>query len=252
MAIRDLAEKRYAEFYRFYVADFMQDISLYLDIAAKYEGPILEIGCATGRLTSRLAQAGHEVHALDVSRPMLEVAQRNMGPWRARVRLSDFDLRMQALQERYHVALIPLFNFNQLIEIEEQRLHLRHLQRSMKSPGIVAVDFFCPISMVRPELAGQWREISREWCGHSIQVRDKREMLTPLLERRIQVFSIDGESPAEFVTHRRYIPPQFAASIFEEAGFEGIRWIQNYDLSTVAPVDPVARPGGPFILLAEV
>ena len=37
-------------------------------------------------------------------------------------------------------------------------------------------------------------------------LRDKREMLTPLLERRTQLFSIDGSEPVEHVSHRRFVP----------------------------------------------
>ena len=175
MRDRTPVEKRFAEFYRLYAAAFRQDLPIYLDLAAKYEGPVLDVGCGTGRITARLAQAGYEVHGIDISRPMLEQARDYLRPWQERVRLYDFDLRHQALSERFSVALVPLFTFNRLIDVEEQRLFLRHLRRSMKSPGVIAIDLFCPLSLVRPSTLGQWRELERTRKGRHLRLRDHRE-----------------------------------------------------------------------------
>ena len=121
----------------------------------------------------------------------------------------------------------------------------------MKSPGVLALDCFCPLPMLRPETNGQWREIERTCQGHQLKVRDKREMLTPLLERRTQVFSIDGGPPAEHVAHRRYLPPQQAEQLLAEAGFESIRYLRDYDLGTACAMGDGERPLGPYQLIAE-
>ena len=80
---------------------------------------------------------------------------------------------------------------------------------------------------------------------------DTGRRLTPLLERRTQVFRIDDQPEVEVVTHRRYMPPQHAAQLLREAGFETVRWIQNYEPSSAAPVDADTRPEGPFLIVAE-
>ncbi|MBW2280180.1 MAG: class I SAM-dependent methyltransferase [Deltaproteobacteria bacterium] len=247
-----MAGRRVAEFNRLYTRDFDRDVAIYLDLASKYPGPVLELGCQTGRVTARLAQAGHEVVGIDTNRPMLEIASARVEPWSERGRVMDFDLRHAALAERYQVCIAPLYAFNSLIDVEEQRLYLRHLQCSMRSPGIVAFDLFCPLSFVRPEETGEWRVIEREVEGSRLVVRDRREMLTPLLERRIQAFRIDGSTEHESETHRRYLPPQSAASLLLESGFESVRWLDGYDLSTLRPVEDDARPQGPFMVIAEL
>jgi SAM-dependent methyltransferase len=244
-------ERKFAEFYNLYTAEFKHDVAVYLDLAGKYEGPILEIGCATGRVIGHLAAAGYRVHGIDTTRPMLEIARRRLEPLAPRASLADFDLRSGPLPERFGVALATLFSFNSLIDIEEQRLFLRHLVRSLEPGALLALDLFCPVSMVRGA-SGQIKEIEHTVAGRSLRVRDRREMLTPLLERRTQVFRIDGGPETELVTHRRYVPPGYVASLLEESGFENLRWIQGYDLSTAAPVPASAVPSAPFMVIGEL
>ncbi len=252
MRERDLIERRFAEFYSLYADDFARDLPIYRDLACKYPGPVLEVGCGTGRVTAKLAEAGHEVQGIDTSRPMLELAQTRLSPWSERGRVYDFDLRQQALPERFHLALVTLYAFNNLIDVEEQRLFLRHLNGSLRSPALASFDLCYPLSFVRPEECEKWRILEREVGERRLVMRDRREMLTPLLEKRTQVFSIDGGPETEYVSHRRYVPPRLAATLLIEAGFERVQWIQDYDASTVQPVDDEAQPGGPFLLLAEV
>lgn len=244
-------QRRFAEFSDGFLADFRQDVTVYLELAAKYPGPVLEVGCRTGRVTWHLAQAGHEVCAVDTMRPMLEVARRNLEPFGDRVRLMDFDLRSSVLYDSFCVVFATQHVFNTMIEIEEQRRFLRHVVRSMSSPGVIALDLFCPLSFVRPDEVGRWRTIERTVDGRPHVLRDRREMLTPLLERRTQVFHIAGSPENEHVSHRRYIPPQHAAALLEEAGFEGVRWIERYDASTSREVGEDSRPTGPFLVVGE-
>lgn len=251
MRDRNEVERRFAEFYELYVDDFRQDLPIYLELAGKHSGPVLEVGCKTGRVAEQLARAGHEVMAIDTGRPMLEHAIERLRPFLDRVRVADFDLRAQPLPERFPVALVTLFAYNGLIDVEEQRLFLRHLRQSMSRDGAVALDLFCPLALVRPEQAGEWRDLERVVGGSRLQVRDLREMLTPLLERRAQRFRIDDGPELEIVTHRRYLTPRHASLLLQEAGFDNIRWVRDYDLSTAEPVPEDAIPSGPFMMLGE-
>ena len=251
MQNRNLVERRYAEFYRLYVRDFRQDFPIYLDLAAKYPGPVLEVGCRTGRVAARLAASGYEVFAIDTARPMLELAVEYVRPWSDLARVADFDIRHHPTPERHGAAFVTLFTFNELIDVEEQRLFLRHVAQSMASRSVIAIDLACPLALARPDASTGWREIERTVEGKRLVVRDRRELLTPLLEKRTQLFTIDDGPPGEYVSHRRYIPPQQARGLLEEAGFEKVHWIQNYDPTTAAEITDDARPTGPFLVVGE-
>jgi SAM-dependent methyltransferase len=252
MVSREYAARHQARFLDLYVTGFTADVPIYLDLAAKYPGAVLEVGCSTGRVTEHLARAGHAVVGLETLRSSLVVARERCRPYADRVRLQDHDLIHHPLPERFHAVFVTLYAFNALIDLEEERLFLRHARQSMRDPGIIVLDCFCPLSFVAPDQIGRWRLIERTSQGHRLEVRDRREMLNPLLEQRTQMFRIDGGPEEEKVTHRRYVAPAHLAELLCEAGFENIRWIQDYDLGTAQPIRPDDRPSGPFRVLAEL
>jgi hypothetical protein len=53
------------------------------------------------------------------------------------------------------------------------------------------------------------------------------------------------------VTHRRYVPPEHAAALLTEAGFEDVVCVRDYDLAGATPVGGDA-PRGPFMLIGRV
>jgi ubiquinone/menaquinone biosynthesis C-methylase UbiE len=63
---------------RLYDLDLVEDpgdIDLYLALASRTGGPILELAAGTGRVTVPLAEAGHRVTAVDIDPAMLARAR---------------------------------------------------------------------------------------------------------------------------------------------------------------------------------
>ena len=52
-----------------------QDVPFYRGLARALGGPVLELGCGTGRITAPLARAGIDVVGLDISHDMLRLAR---------------------------------------------------------------------------------------------------------------------------------------------------------------------------------
>lgn len=75
-----------ARFYDLTHASLTDDIPLILSLAAQANGPVLELGCGSGRLLLPLARAGHRVSGLDLSAAMLD---------RARARLAQENTAVQ-------------------------------------------------------------------------------------------------------------------------------------------------------------
>lgn len=86
----------FAEFYD-YVIPYRdrQDVAFFVEMAMQAAGPVLELGCGTGRVLIPTARAGVEIVGLDSSAPMLAVCQEKLSREpenvQARVRLVRAD-----------------------------------------------------------------------------------------------------------------------------------------------------------------
>ena len=86
-----------------------QDLPFYAALAGARAGPVLELGCGTGRLTVPLDAVG-----LDIDRAMLAVARR-----RGAGRLVCADMRRFALAGRFSLVAIP-YNTLQLLATDAE------------------------------------------------------------------------------------------------------------------------------------
>jgi 2-polyprenyl-3-methyl-5-hydroxy-6-metoxy-1,4-benzoquinol methylase len=99
------------------------DIAFYVARAKASEGPVLELGCGTGRICIPLAESGSEVWALDLSEQMLAQLERKATrlPDSAVERLhiihgmAEFDLG-----RKFGLIIAPFRAFQALSERAEQ------------------------------------------------------------------------------------------------------------------------------------
>src|SRR5437762_12653200 len=78
----------------------------WLEQAQRYGGPILELGCGTGRLAIPLAEAGFAVTGIDRAPAMLAEARRKAAATRVSVSWHEADMRAFKLGERFAWAFI--------------------------------------------------------------------------------------------------------------------------------------------------
>ena len=62
-----------ARFYDAYFTGLEGEVDFYIDEALDADGPVLELGCGTGRVLLPIARAGVEITGLDVSADLLGV-----------------------------------------------------------------------------------------------------------------------------------------------------------------------------------
>lgn len=123
----------YAETYDDSMSDWPGEIDFYREAAARARqagGPILELGCGTGRVAIRIARDGGFVVGLDLSPHMLEVARRKSISM-DNVRWVEGNMRSFELGESFALVLIPGHAFQHLNTVDDQlgclTCALRHL-----------------------------------------------------------------------------------------------------------------------------
>ena len=85
-----------------------EDISFWMDLAESRGGPVLELGCGTGRVLAHLALHGYQTFGLDHQRDMLSLLQKNLGGRQGPApHVFQADMSAFRLAARFPLILLP-------------------------------------------------------------------------------------------------------------------------------------------------
>ncbi|MCC6453469.1 MAG: class I SAM-dependent methyltransferase [Caldilineaceae bacterium] len=181
-------------FTRFYDEDYRhydEDIEAIVHLAQEMDGPVLELGCGTGRLLLPLVAAGLPVTGVDISPALLALARAKLGkvPHGDRVTLVEADLRDLTLPQRdYAFAFCTSNTLMHLADAADQLTALERAATHLRPGGLLMLDLFHPdiARLVEVhgvmELADQWlREDGTEVMKWSVRTLDLAEQLQETL-----------------------------------------------------------------------
>lgn len=124
------------------------DVAFFRGLAADTGGPVLELGCGTGRIAVPLAAAGFEVVGVDRSPAMLARAQtradRLTPEVRRRLRLVEGDFTTTIVGSGFGLVFAAFRVFMAAPDPDSQLLALETIGRQLRPNGLVAIDLFDP------------------------------------------------------------------------------------------------------------
>jgi SAM-dependent methyltransferase len=233
------------------------DVALYVELARQAGGPVLEMGCGSGRVLLPTARAGVEVAGVDASPRMLERLRRRLAGEPAevarRVRLAEADLTAPDLGlagggggafagDRFALVTAPFRVIQHLVGRDEQRAWLAAVGRCLAPGGELVFDVFQPqfdevadgpagsVDVEREEPGG--RRVRRVvWVSHHPEVQTFDLRFEWLVERP------DGASRStrKAETTVRWFTRYELENLLELAGFEVLEVWGGFD----------RRPHGP-------
>ncbi len=145
---------------------FEEDVDLYLAMAEEIDGPLLELGCGTGRVLIPLAEAGFSITGIDTSAVMLKPAKEavaSLSPDGA-VHLVRLDMR-EANKAPGGPFGLAMFSLNGLMHIESQHdqiAALRSVAAALSDDGSVVIDLMNPTPDYLEQISGA---TVLEWSG---------------------------------------------------------------------------------------
>ena len=154
---------------------YTEDIAFYRDLAVEGGGPVLEMGCGTGRILLPTARAGIRIHGVDASPDMLAVLRRKLAsePKEVcdRITLSQGDVRDAQVEGRFALVTAPFRVAQHLLTRDDQRAWLRNVKRHLAPGGALVFDVFQP-DLSRFVAPSEWNlEIERTdaQSGHRLR-----------------------------------------------------------------------------------
>jgi SAM-dependent methyltransferase len=220
------------------------DLDLYLALAARTGGPVLELAVGSGRIAVPLAAAGHDVTGVDLDPAMLaraRAAADDAGKATARrLHLVEGDARTVRLEDAgsYRLATIPLNSIFLMGTRADQAAAVKTLAAHLAVGGVAVLDVWLPdaddLSRYDGRVVLEWVRDDPE-TGHSVTKTGAAEYdaasgvvrLTTIFESGPQ-----GQPPARWVrTDRlRLVGPDELVFFAEAAGLEVEELAGGYDL----------------------
>ncbi|HEX6206389.1 MAG TPA: class I SAM-dependent methyltransferase [Solirubrobacterales bacterium] len=112
------------------------DLPLWEELAARGDGPVLELGCGTGRVALHLARRGHTVVGLDRDPELLaELASRGDGLPLSTV---EADARAFEVGEPVSLVLAPTHLLQLLPDAAQRRESLESIAAALRPGGLLA------------------------------------------------------------------------------------------------------------------
>jgi len=213
-----------------------RDVPFWQRLAIAQDGPVLELGCGTGRLAVPVAKAGAELVGVDRSAPMLAQARRRLrrAGLADRVLLVRGDIRALPFRRRRPFALVmaPYGMLQSLTREADLTATLASVHRVVKPRGLLAVDLVPDLPrwseyQRRVSLQGRRGRTTRLTLVESVR-QDRRRGLTHFEQEYVERRGRQRRVHQFGLTFRTLSVPQMAKRL-EAAGFRVDAVLGDYD-----------------------
>lgn len=120
------------------------DVEMYKSFARRFGGPILEIGCGTGRILKPIADMGIEIDGIDVSETMVSILKSKIAGIIPVPNIYLGDMRSIELTRRYRLVTIPFRTLQHMITIEDKLHALVTAKSHLREGGRLIFDVAFP------------------------------------------------------------------------------------------------------------
>lgn len=228
-------------------ASYAADLELWRELASERGGPVLDVGCGTGRVALDLAARGHEVLGVDADPALVAALNERAGATGLAASAIVADARSLVLDRRFPLALLAMQVVQLLGGAPGRAALLTALRRQLEPGGLVAVALADPFDAVpageaRPPLPDMLEVDGWVLASTPVAVRDEGDAVA--IDRIRHATSPAGELTEELTTIT--LDACTPATLEREARDAGLRVLP------ARHVPPTADYVGSTVVLAEV
>lgn len=220
------------------------DRFMWLDIIKKYGQPVLDVGCASGRLTLDFLAQGIDVDGVDISTEMIELCKANAKNKRLVPTLYNQGMTELNLPRKYKTILVPSSSLQLLLKPGQPRQAMQRFYDHLESGGVLAAPFMTLWQAGDPLESGFSREAIRPEDGATIRrtswshfnPETKMEGTHDTWEIIKDGVMIESEVHEQIPATLSYTQAE-AIALFEEAGFANIQAFSEFTFNPARPED---------------
>ena len=212
------------------IRDPSGDSAFYCSMAEEIGGPLLELGCGTGRVLLESAETGLECVGLDASKEMLDVLREKNPPENVslvQARIEDFDLGLG----RFRLITAPFRAMQHLLDPQSQLAALGNIRRHLASEGVFVFDVFDPnLAAIAVEEEPEVLDATFEYRGDEMRryVTVVRDLSTQVmgLTFRFEGKNADLVGSARF--HMRWYYRYEIEHLLARSGFTDVTFFRDF------------------------
>lgn len=203
-------------------------VEFYLQQAERAAGPILELGCGSGRLLVPIAQRGLDVMGLDSSPSMLERARDQAQRANLQVPLVQGDMRAFALERKFDLVFIGSNSLSHVPDIPALRSLFAAVYAHLSPRGRLVFDVANPdvralalYTVLAPDERTKHNAIQHSnWGELSVDEHSTYDAATQITQSVWYLYSASRRSAQTFVLNLRSFFPRELELLLESCGFE--------------------------------
>jgi ubiquinone/menaquinone biosynthesis C-methylase UbiE len=132
-----------AEFWDLFRGDTStwKDRFFYLDVVKKYGGPVLDVGCGTGRILLDFMQLGFDIVGIDNSPEMLARLHQKADKLNLHPTVYQQEMIELSLPRKYQTILVPSSTFQLLLDASMPPIAMNRFYEHLLPGGVLAMPF---------------------------------------------------------------------------------------------------------------
>ena len=172
-------------------ATYAPDVDFYVAAAKEARGPVLEVGCGTGRILFPTMDAGVDIEGFDLRREMLDALERKARARGLTPRVFQADMREFTAPRRYALITTPFRAFQHNLTTGDQLATLGRIREHLLPGGALVFNIFhvsFDLMVIPDGVSRLEQEFTHPETGHVVRV-----YFTPFRDRVNQIVSGEGE-----------------------------------------------------------
>lgn len=206
-----------------------QELAFYQHHAQQANGPILELGCGTGRLLLPLRAAGYQIEGLDCSSEMLDLCTQKAAQQKLTVTLHEQLIQSMQLNKQYALIFSTLETFQHITKHDEIIATLQTIYDHLQSGGTFVTYLSLPW-LYAPKNINEWRTINKAALNDATYTLHEKSIHDPVAQIYHHLYRIKENAKiiADYQTNIRWYSRYEFEMLLQQIGFTKISMQSGY------------------------